>query len=140
MNALLARLGSIRIRRRTMYAILIGVIVATVVAWRVADASPTLEQVRAAVDPAFTQRPISLAVMALAAAADVITTEQAFRRGCHEGNPVYGSRPPLPLLIGTHGLIVGAAYYGRIPTWANYTIAALFGAVAIHNANVRCTR
>lgn len=139
MNALLARLCSIRIRRRTMYAILIAGIVATVAVWRMADASPTREQVRAAVDPAFTQRHISLAVMALAAAADVITTEQAFRRGCHEGNPVYGSHPSLPLLIGTHSAVVGAAYYGRIPAWANYTVAALFGAVAIHNANVRCT-
>ena len=140
MNALLARLGAIRVRRRTMYAILIGVIVATVAVWHMADASPTREQVREAVDPAFTQRHVSLAVMALAAAADVITTEQAFHRGCHEGNPVYGSHPSRPLLIGTHGAIVGAAYYGRIPTWANYTIAALFGAVAIHNENVRCTR
>ena len=140
MNALLARLGSIRVRRRTMYAILVGVIVATVVVWRLADASPTPAQVRQAVDPAFNAQHVSLAVLALAAAADVITTEQAFRRGCHEGNPVYGSHPSLPLLIGTHGAIVGAAYYGRIPTWANYTIAALFGAVAIHNANVRCTR
>ena len=140
MNALLARLGSIRIRRRTMYAILVGVILTTIAAWRVADASPTREQVRAAIDSAFTQHHVSLAFMALAAAADVITTEQAFHRGCHEGNPVYGSHPSLPLLIGTHGAIVGAAYYGRIPTWANYTIAALFGAVAIHNANVRCTR
>ena len=138
MNALLARLGSIRVRRRTMYAILVGVIVATVVVWRLADASPTPAQVRNAVDPAFSARHVSLALLAVAAAADVITTEQAFRRGCHEGNPVYGSHPSMPLLIGTHALVVGGAAYTRAPAWADLTAAALFGAVAVHNSNVRC--
>lgn len=104
-----------------------------------AYASPTPEQVRRAVDPAFTGRRVSLVALAIAAAADVVTTEHGLHRGCVEGNPVYGSHPSLPLLIGTHAAIVGGALVSGTPAWANFTTAALFGFAAIHNANVRCT-
>ena len=137
---ILSRIGAIRVKRRTMYLILIGCMVATVAVWRVADASPTPQQVRRAVDPAFTARRVSLGVLAIAAIADVITTEQGLHRGCVEGNGLYGRHPSLPLMIGTHAFIVGTAAYGRTPAWANYTAAALFGFAAIHNANVRCVR
>ncbi len=103
-----------------------------------AHASPTPAQVRHAVDPAVTARLVSLGVLALAAIADVVTTEQGLHRGCVEGNGLYGRHPSLPLLIGAHGLIVGTAAYGRTPAWANYTAAALFVLAAVHNANVRC--
>ena len=138
---ILTRIGAIRVKRRTMYLILIGCMVATVAVWRVADASPTPAQVRRAVDPAFTARRLSLGVLAVAAIADVVTTEAAFHRGCHELNgTLYGSHPSLPLLIGVHGIVVGGSEAIHAPAWANYTAAALFGFAAIHNANVRCVR
>ncbi len=128
-------------KRRTLIALHIAVIVFTAGWWvNYAHASPTPAQVRAAVDPAFSARHASLAVLALAAAADVITTEHGLHRGCRESNPIYGAHPSLPLMIGTHALIVGAAYYGQTPAWANYTAAALFGAVALHNSSLRCGR
>ncbi len=103
-----------------------------------AHASPTRAQVRAAIAPAFRARPISLCALAVTAAADVLTTETAINQGCREGNPIYGSHPSLPLLIGTHAAIVGGALVSGTPAWANFTTAALFGFAAIHNANVRC--
>ena len=125
-------------KRRTVYAIHIAGIVFGLFAWHAANASPTPAQVRAAVDPAFTARHVSLGVLAVAAIADVVTTEQGLHRGCVEGDGLYGRHPSLPLMIGTHAFIVGTAAYGRTPAWANYTAAALFGFAAIHNANVRC--
>ena len=135
---ILTRIGAIRVRRRTMYLILVAC--AVLGSYGIAHASPTVQQVRHAVDPAFTARRVSLGVLAVAAIADVITTEQGLHRGCVEGNGLYGRHPSLPLMIGTHAFIVGTAAYGRTPAWANYTAAALFGFAAIHNANVRCVR
>ena len=66
----------------------------------VAHASPSMRQVKAAVDPAFKQRRVSIAVLIVAAAADVLTTEIDLHRGCREGNPIYGPHPSLaPLLL-----------------------------------------
>lgn len=141
MNTILSRIGAIRVNRRTMYLILIGCMVATVAVWRVADASPTPQQVRHAVDPAFTARRVSLGILAVAAIADVVTTEAAFHRGCHELNgTLYGSHPGLPLLIGVHGLVVGGSEAIRAPAWANYTAAALFAGAAIHNTQINCAK
>jgi hypothetical protein len=136
---ILHRIGVIRVRRRTMYLILVAC--AVLGSYGIAHASPTPAQVRRAVDPAFTARRVSLGVLAVAAVADVVTTEAAFHRGCHKLNgTLYGSHPGLPLLIGVHGLVVGGSEAIHAPAWANYAAAALFGFAAIHNANVRCVR
>ena len=135
---ILARIGAIRVKRRTMYLILVAC--AVLGSYGIAHASPTPAQVRRAVDPAFTARHLSLGVLAIAAVADVLTTEQGLHRGCVEGNGLYGSHPSLPLMIGTHAFVVGTAVYGRTPAWANYTAAALFGFAAIHNTQVQCVR
>ena len=139
MNRLLARIGAIRVKRRTMYLILVAC--AVLGSYGIAHASPTPAQVRRAVDPAFTARRVSLGVLAIAAIADVVTTEAAFHRGCHELNgTLYGSHPSLPLLIGVHGIVVGGSEAIHAPAWANYAAAALFAGAAIHNAQVNCTR
>ena len=127
-------------KRRTLYALHVAGIVACLMVWHAANASPTPAQVRRAVDPAFNARRSSVVLLGITAAADIITTESALHRGCHESNRIYGPHPGLPLLIGTHALVVGAAWYGHAPAWANYTAAALFGFAAIHNAQVQCVR
>ena len=129
---------TIRLKRRTAYAILIAGMLVTCAYWHAANASPTAAQVHRAIAPAFRQRQLSVAALAVGAALDVLTTEQAMHRGCHETNPLYGRHPSLGALVGTHALIVGGAWYGRTPNWANYAAAGLFGAVAIHNASLNC--
>ena len=131
---------TIRLKRRTAYAILVAGMLVTCAYWHAANASPTQGQVRRAVAPAFRQRQLSLGVLTVAAALDVLTTEQALHRGCHEANPIYGRHPSLGELVGAHALVVGVAWYGRTPVWANYGAAALFGIVAAHNASLRCAQ
>lgn len=104
----------------------------------VAHASPSMRQVKAAVDPAFKQRRVSIAVLIVAAAADVLTTEIDLHRGCREGNPIYGPHPSLAPLLLTHAGIVAISMYGHTPAWSNYAEAALLGAVSLHNAAIRC--
>ena len=131
---------TIRLKRRTAYAILIAGMLLTCAYWRAADGSPTQAQVHRAIAPAFRQRQLSLAALAVGAALDVLTTEQAMHRGCHEANLIYGRHPSLGELVGAHALVVGVAWYGRTPVWANYGAAALFGIVAAHNASLRCAQ
>ena len=103
-------------------------------------ATATPAQVRAALAPAFTAHRASLALLAVGALADVVTTEAAFRRGCVEGNPLYGPHPPVGLLLATHvAIVVGAAHW-RTSNALNFAGATLFGLVAAHNAGVRCVR
>ena len=100
-------------------------------------AEPTRAQVAAAVDPAFRKPPTPWIVLAIAAVADVATTEAALHRGCHEANPIYGRHPSLPLLIGAHAIPLALAWPVRRSPWL-YLPAALFAGAALHNAGVRC--
>ena len=82
--------------------------------------------------------PLPWGVLVVALAADVVTTQQAMHRGCHEGNnTMYGTHPSMGLLIGTHAAFAGGTYYWR-DSRTLYAFAALFTAAAIHNATIRC--
>ncbi len=105
----------------------------------VAHAAPTRAQVKHAIDPAFRRTPhVALGVLALALVADVLTTQQAIHRGCHEANPIYGPHPATGTLVLTHAALLGFAWGARLPAWADYTGAALFAGVSLHNATIRC--
>lgn len=103
-------------------------------------AAPTPAEVRHAVAPAFRHRTayVPLAVLALAAVADILTTRAAINRGCHETNPIYGPHPSDGAMIATHALVVGVAWRTKAPAWADYVGAGLLGAAALHNASTRC--
>ena len=125
--------------RMVIIACIVGACLWAALIVGIAHAAPTQAQVKHAVDPAFRKTPhVALGVLALALLADVVTTQQAIHRGCHEANPVYGKHPSAALLLATHGAIFAGAYASKAPAWLDYTGAALFGAVALHNATIRC--
>ena len=125
--------------RTVIVACLAGALIWAALIDGIAHASPTQAQVKHAIDPAFRKTPhVALAVLALAALADVLTTKSALHRGCHEANPVFGRHPSTAALLLTHGGVVGFAWATKLPAWADYTGAALFTAAAIHNATTHC--
>ncbi len=127
--------------RTVIVACLAGALIWAALIDGIAHAAPTQAQVKQAVDPAFRKTPhTALAILALAALADVLTTKAALHRGCHEANPVFGRHPSTAALLLTHGAVVGFAWGTKLPAWADYTGAALFTAAAIHNATTRCLR
>ena len=81
--------------------------------------------------------PLPWGVLVVALAADVVTTQQAMHRGCHEANSTYGPHPSMGLLIGTHAAFAGGTWFFR-DSKTLYVFAALFTAAAIHNATIRC--
>ena len=104
---------------------------------RVHAASPTRQQVAAAVDPAFRSSAPWDAV-AIAAIADIATTEAIVHRGnCRELNPIYGPHPALAPLVIMHAIPLALLWPARHSKWL-YVPAAILGAVAIHNATLRC--
>ena len=125
--------------KTVFFACLAGALIWAALIDGIAHAAPTQAQVKHAVDPAFRKTPhVALGVLALALLADVVTTQQAIHRGCHEANPVYGKHPSTALLLATHGTIFAGAYASKAPAWLDYTGAAIFGAIALHNATLQC--
>ena len=81
--------------------------------------------------------PLPWGVLVVALAADVVTTQQAMHRGCHEANSTYGPHPSMGLLIGTHAAFAGGTWFFR-DSKTLYIFSALFNAAAIHNATIHC--
>lgn len=78
--------------------------------------------------------------LVLGAVADVVTTRQAMRRGCVEGNTVfYGRHPSWGRLIALHALAIGVEWplLKRAPA-LGYVTGGLFTAAAVHNATISC--
>ncbi len=125
---------------RTLFlALFVSLLFWVAVGFAVAHAAePTRAQVKHAVDPAFRKRQVGVAALAIAALADVLTTEAALHRGCHEANPIYGPHPGMGPMLLSHAGVVALAAYSRAPAWADYAGAALFTAISIHNATLRC--
>ena len=125
-----------RFALKLLYTVALGVSI-MLVAERVHAETPTRAHVAAAVDPAFRSSAPWDAV-AIAAIADVATTEAIVHRGnCRELNPIYGPHPALAPLVTMHAIPLALLWPARHSKWL-YVPAALLGAVAIHNATLRC--
>ena len=98
---------------------------------------PTRAAVARAVDPAFKKSSIPWVAVAVAAVADIATTEAALHRGCHEANPIYGTHPSVGELVALHAMPLAFLWPHRKNKWL-YAPAVLLGAIAIHNATIQC--
>ena len=117
--------------------LLSALLVASILFEGVAHAAPTRAQVAQAVDPAFRRSNAPWIAVAVAAVADIATTEAALHRGCHEANPIYGSHPSVASLGALHAIPLALLWPVRHSKLL-YIPAAVLAAVAVHNATLTC--
>lgn len=80
-----------------------------------------------------------------AVAADVVSTQRAFDRGCNEGNPLYGNDPSIEQIAIINLALIGLVWWmadtleeKNGPTWPLWTLAVLRAGVVVHNERINC--